>query len=95
MFGTEAIKVETSRETAVIKEPADDRSLRIESAFTMEVRSAANDDRLQADIGGTFELAYGIPDDESFSPGVQASVHDAPPQRLWNQRDAAAVWSVT
>ena len=63
----EAIKVTTSRKTAVVKEPTDDRSLRIETAFTLEVRSADDDETLQAEIRGTFELAYLIPDDESFS----------------------------
>ena len=63
----EAIKVTTSRKTAVVKEPTDDRSLRIETAFTLEVRSADDDETLQAEIRGTFELAYLILDDESFS----------------------------
>ena len=63
----EAIKVTTSRKTAVVKEPTDDRSLRIETAFTLEVRSADDDETLQAEIRGTFELVYLIPDDESFS----------------------------
>ena len=63
----DAIKVTTSRKTAVIKEPTDDRACRIETAFTMEVRSADGDEKLQAEIRGTFELSYEIPDGESFS----------------------------
>ena len=63
----EAIKVTTSRRTAVVEEPTDDRSLRIETAFTLEVRSADGDEKLQAEIRGTFELSYEIPDDKSFS----------------------------
>lgn len=63
----DAIKVTTSRKAAVVKEPTSDRSLRIEIAFTMEVRSAGDDEQLQAEIRGMFELSYEIPDDESFS----------------------------
>lgn len=64
----DAIKVTASRKTAVVKEPTEDRSLRIETTFTMEVRSADDDEKLQAEIRGTFELSYEISDDESFSP---------------------------
>ena len=67
----EAIKVTTSRKTAVVKEPTNDRFLRIETAFTLEVRSADDDEKLQAEIRGTFELAYEIPD----------TAHSAPPTR--------------
>jgi hypothetical protein len=63
----DAIKVKTSRKTTVVKEPTDDRSLQIETAFTMEIRSASDEEDLQAEIRGTFELAYEIPDGESFS----------------------------
>ena len=63
----DAIKVTTSRKTAVVKEPTDDRSFRIETAFTMEVCSADDDEKLQAEIRGAFELSYEIPDEESFS----------------------------
>jgi hypothetical protein len=62
----DAINVKTSRATAIVKEPAEDRSLRIETAFTMEVRSA-DDEEPQAEIQATFELSYEIPDEESFS----------------------------
>jgi preprotein translocase subunit SecB len=63
----DAIKITTSRKTEVVKEPTDDRSFRIETAFTMEVRSTDDDEKLQAEIRGTFELSYEIPDDDSFS----------------------------
>ena len=63
----DAITVTTSRQTEVVQEPTVDRTLRIEAAFTMEVRSASEDEELQAEIRGTFELSYEIPDDESFS----------------------------
>ena len=89
-----AINVKTSRESVVVKAPEDSGSLRIETTFTMEVRSASDDDRrltpapgsppsrppgpraalsdpppakLQAEIRGTFELAYELPHDETFS----------------------------
>ena len=62
----EAITVKTSRKTAVVTEPSEDRSLVIESAFTLEIRSRS-DDEVQAEIRGTFELTYEIPKDESFS----------------------------
>ena len=63
----EAITVTTSRKTEVVQEPTEDRTLRIETAFTMEVRSAGDDEELQAEIRGAFELSYEIPEDESFS----------------------------
>lgn len=63
----DAINVNTSRKAAVVKEPTEDRSLRVETAFSLEVRSA-DDDGLQAEIRATFELSYAIPDEESFSP---------------------------
>ena len=64
----EAINVKTSRKALVVKEPGDDGSLRIETSFTLEVRNAGDEEELQAEIGGTFELSYQIPDGESFSP---------------------------
>lgn len=64
----DAINVNTSRKAAVVKEPTEDRPLRIETAFSMEVRSADDEERLQAEIRATFELSYAIPDEESFSP---------------------------
>ena len=64
----DAIKVATSRKTAVVKEPTEDRSLRIETAFSMEVRSADDEEKLQAEVRATFELSYEIPEEESFSP---------------------------
>lgn len=42
--------------------------MRVETAFSLEVRSADDDERLQAEIRATFELSYAIPDEESFSP---------------------------
>ena len=64
----DAINVNISRKTPVVKEPTDSRSLRVETAFSLEVRSADDDERLQAEIRATFELSYAIPDEESFSP---------------------------
>ena len=63
----DAIIVKTSCETAVVKEPGEDGSLRIEVAFAMEVRSASDEEKLQAEIRGTFGLSYKVPDDEGFS----------------------------
>ncbi|MCY4075174.1 MAG: hypothetical protein OXH04_07075 [Acidobacteria bacterium] len=63
----DAITVTTSRKTEVVQKPTADQTLRIETAFTMEVRSAGEDEELQAEIRGTFELSYEIPDDETFS----------------------------
>jgi hypothetical protein len=63
----DAITVKTSRKTAVVQEPTDDRSLRIEAAFTMEVRQAGEEEQLQAEIQGRFELSYNIPKGENFS----------------------------
>ena len=63
----DAINVKTSCEAAVVKEPGEDGSLRIETTFAMEARSASDEEKLQAEIRGTFELSYKIPDDESFS----------------------------
>ena len=65
----DAINITTSRKTAVVKEPtADDGSLLIETAFSLEARSADDAEKLQAEIRATFELSYTIPDEESFSP---------------------------
>lgn len=63
----EAISVKASQDAVVVKEPGEDGSLRIEVAFTLEVRSGIADDDLQAEVCGTFELSYRIPDDERFS----------------------------
>lgn len=64
-----AINITTSRKTTVVKEPtADDGSLLIEVAFSLEARSADDAEELQAEIRATFELSYAIPDKESFSP---------------------------
>ena len=63
----DAINVKASCKAAVVKEPGEDGSLRIETTFTMEVRSASDEEKLQAEILGTFELSYKVPDDESFS----------------------------
>ena len=63
----DVINVKTSTEAAVVKEPGDDGSLRVETTFTMEVRSASDEEKLQAEIRGRFELSYKIPDNENFS----------------------------
>ena len=63
----DAINVKSSCEAAVVKEPGEDGSLRIETTFAMEVRNASDEEKVQAEIRGTFELSYEIPDDESFS----------------------------
>ena len=63
----DAINVKTSCKAAVVKKPEEDGSLRIETAFAMEVSSASDEETLQAEIRGTFELSYKVPADESFS----------------------------
>ena len=63
----EAISVKPSQDAVVVKEPGEDGSLWIEVAFTLEIRSGIADDDLQAEVCGTFELSYRIPDDEGFS----------------------------
>ena len=62
-----AIGVKISRKAAVVKEPEEDGVLRIETIFAMEIHSASDEEKLQAEIRGTFELSYKVPDDESFS----------------------------
>jgi len=64
----DSINVKTSTEAAVVKEPGDNSSLRVETTFTMEVRSASDEEKLQAEIRGRFELSYEVPGNESFSP---------------------------
>ena len=64
----DSINVKTSTEAAVVKEPGDNSSLRVETTFTMEVRSASDEEKLQAEIRGRFELSYEVPGKESFSP---------------------------
>ena len=66
----DVINVKTTTEAAVVKEPGDGSSLRVETTFTMEVRGASDEEELQAEIRGRFELSYEIPDDESFSSEV-------------------------
>ena len=63
----DAISVKISHKAAVVKEPGEDGILRIETSFAMEVHSASDEEKLQAEIRGTFELSYKVPDDESFS----------------------------
>ena len=63
----ETIRVTTSRDTRIVKEPGDDGSLWIEATFRLEVRSEGDEQELQAEVRGTFELRYRIPNDESFS----------------------------
>ena len=62
-----AISVKISRKTAVVKEPGEDGVLRIETIFAMKIHSASDEEKLQAEVRGTFELSYKVPDDESFS----------------------------
>ena len=64
----ETIRARTSLNAAVVKEPGDGESLLIEATFSLEVRSDNEEEALQAEVRGTFELAYKIPEDESFSP---------------------------
>ena len=45
----------------------DDGSLKVQVAFNLELRSDTDEETLQAEIRGTFELSYEIPDDEIFS----------------------------
>ena len=62
-----AISVKISRKAAVVKEPGEDGVLRIETIFAMKIHSASDEKKLQAEIRGTFELSYKVPDDKSFS----------------------------
>ena len=63
----ETIRVKTSRNTEVIQEPGDEGSLQIEAMFSLEIRSDSEEETLQAEIRGNFELSYQIPDGENFS----------------------------
>ena len=63
----DVITVNTSQDAAVIKDPGDDGSLRIEATFKLEVHGADDDDRPQAEVRAAFELSYRIPGDEHFS----------------------------
>lgn len=63
----EAIRVKTSRKALLAHGPGDDGSLRIEVTLALEVHSADEEEELQADVRGTFELTYQIPADETFS----------------------------
>jgi hypothetical protein len=63
----EAVTVKTSRKTTVVKEPTEDRHLRMEIAFTMEIRQTGEEEQLQAEIEGTFELSYSVPENKSFT----------------------------
>ena len=63
----QTIHVKTSRNAAVVREPGDDGTLCIEATFGLEVRSDSEDEALQAEVRGTFELSYQVPTDEVFS----------------------------
>lgn len=56
-----------SHETSVAKEPGNDGSLLINTNFSLEIRSGDDEERLQAEVHGVFELSYSIPNKETFS----------------------------
>ncbi len=56
-----------SYEAVVVEKPGDHGSLLVEVTFSLEVHNASGEKELQAEIRGTFELSYRVPDDEEFS----------------------------
>ena len=62
----EEVRVKVSRKTAVVPEPGEDGAICIEAAFGFEV-SDREQDALQAEVHGTFELSYRVPSDAKFS----------------------------
>ena len=57
-----------SWDVSVTKEPGDDGALLISADFRLEVRTPDEDEEyLQAEVRGVFELSYRIPDAERFS----------------------------
>ena len=63
----ETIEVTPSYEAVVVEKPGDHGSLLVEVTFSLEVHNASGEKELQAEIRGTFELSYRVPDDEEFS----------------------------
>lgn len=63
----ETIRVKTSRKALLAHRPGDDGVFRIEVTLSLEVHSAGEEEELQADVRGTFELTYQVPKDETFS----------------------------
>ena len=56
-----------SHETSVTKEPGDDGLFLINTNFSLEIRSGDDEEKLQAEVHGVFELSYSIPNKEAFS----------------------------
>ena len=58
-----------SWDVSVTKEPGDDGALLINADFRLDVLRTADEDQeaLQAEVQGLFELSYRIPDEERFS----------------------------
>jgi hypothetical protein len=69
----EDVTISASRDAVVAKEPGDDGTFRIEVTFKIEVLSAGDDEKPQAEVRATFELSYRIPSDESFSADALAA----------------------
>ena len=63
----DSIRVKPSHQTSIVKEPEDDGSLKVDVAFQLELRSDTDEEVLQGEIRGTFELSYEVPDGEVFA----------------------------
>lgn len=63
----ETIRVEASHTATVVGEPGGDEAFRVHVAFTLEVQEQSDEKELQAEVRGTFELSYRLPEDERFS----------------------------
>ena len=63
----DTMNVTSSCETDAGKGPSEDGSLLIAVTFALEVREDDTDESVQAEIRGTFELSYQLPEGETFS----------------------------
>ena len=63
----DAIGVKASQDAAVAELPGDDGLFLVRTNFSMEVRGAGDEEELQAEVRGAFELSYRLPTEESFS----------------------------
>lgn len=63
----ENIRVETSHIATIVGAQEADEALRIQVAFTLDVRDREDEGTSQAEVRGTFELSYRFPEEESFS----------------------------
>ena len=69
----ETFAVDSWQDVLVVKEPDDDGLLLIETRFWLKILSDDDDEELLADIHGSFELAYLIPQEERFSSDAFAA----------------------